>query len=306
MPGDPAILVTGAAGLLGRAVVERLLAVGRPVRALDRISSEPLEFPVELVDLRDRPTVEAVLKNGVAGIIHCGAISGPMVAPGEPALVAEINIGGTLTLLEGARRFGCGRFVYCSSISAYGATPEGRDPVDESAPLAARDIYGASKAAAELMVRAYAGEHELDAVALRIGYVYGPRRRTRNLPWALLRDALAGRESVVPDDGSFPEQRVHVDDVARALIAAHDTKNVAGGVYNVTAGSIATQREIAEIVRRIIVSARIRFTDGVGSRGPVQARFDISAAARDLGWRPEIPLGEGMRRYAEWLRHHEF
>ena len=301
-----AILVTGAAGLLGRSVVERLAQAGRPYLALDRVPPADADFPIELADLRDVARLFALLKDGIGAIVHCGAISGPMVAPEAPALVAESNIAGTVALLETARLFGCGRFVYCSSVSAYGATPPGQDPVDESAPLAARDVYGASKAAAELMVGAYAADHGLDTVALRIGFVYGPRRRTASMPYRMLRDALDGAETVVADDGSRREQRIHVQDAARGLLAALDAKTPPGRAYTLTAGTVTTQRELADAIRDVVPRARIRFTSGVVPQQVWQGRFDISAAGKDLGWRPEIGLEEGLRDYAEWLTRHRY
>jgi nucleoside-diphosphate-sugar epimerase len=250
--------------------------------------------------------MRGLVESGVAGIIHCGGISGPMVAPDRPAWVAEVNVGGTLTLLEAARRSQAGRFVDCSSVAAYGATPKGLDPVDESAPLAAAGIYGASKAASDLLTRAYAREHGLDAVVLRIGWVYGPRRRTESLAHTLIRDALAGRETVVPHDGLFPVQPVFVEDVVRALVAAFDATGVAGSAYTVTGDARLPQRELAGIVQRILLQARIRFTPGIPYEGAPQARFDVSAAGRDLNWQPRVELEEGLRRYADWLRQHEY
>lgn len=307
MATNAPILVTGAGGLLGRGVVEFLMAQGRAVLPVDRAPPpDPADFTVELAELSDAPRMRALVERGVAGIIHCGGISGPMVAPDRPALVAEINVSATLTLLEAARCAKAGRFVYCSSVAAYGATPKGLDPVDESAPLAAAGIYGASKAASDLLTRAYAREHGLDAVVLRIGWVYGPRRRTESLPHTLIRDALAGRETVVPHDGGSPVQPIFGEDVVRALVAAFDTPGVAGQAYTATGNTRLPQQELAALVQKILPQARFRFTPGVPYQGALPGRFDISAAARDLRWQPQVGLEDGLRRYVDWLRQHEY
>jgi UDP-glucuronate 4-epimerase len=301
------ILVTGAGGLLGRGVVEHLMAQGRAVLPVDRAAPpDSADFTVELAELTDAPLMRSLVERGVAGIIHCGGISGPMVAPDQPALVSEINVSGTLTLLEAMRRAGTGRFVYCSSVAAYGATPEGLDPVPESAPLAAAGIYGASKAASDLLTRAYAREHGLDAVVLRIGWVYGPRRRTESLPHTLIRDALAGRETVVPHDGGATVQPIFVEDVVSALVAAFDASGVAGHAYTTTGDTRLPQQDLAALVQKILPQARFRFTPGALYKGALPGRFDISAAARDLHWQPRVGLEEGLRRYADWLAQHEY
>src|SRR5213079_285443 len=147
---DKPILVTGAAGLIGRRVVEMLAADGRATRATDRARAVDETIALEPADLTDGAAVDRLVTPDLAGIIHCGAISGPMLGRDDPAGTIAINVGGTVNLLERARRHqlcrqGSGRFVFCSSVSAYGATPK-VSLVPPSAPLAATEIYGASKA----------------------------------------------------------------------------------------------------------------------------------------------------------------
>jgi nucleoside-diphosphate-sugar epimerase len=294
------ILVTGASGLIGRAVIERLRQSGRPVLAVDREASADAGFSIEIAELTDADRLSALVARGIDGIIHCGGISGPAVAQGEPARIAAVNIGGTVNLLEAARIHRVRRFVYCSSIAAYGATPAGMSLVGESAPLAAIDIYGASKVAADLMVRAYAGEHGVDAVALRIGWVYGPRRRTPSLTQRMIADAVKGVPTVVEHNGSFAVQLVHVDDVVDALIAAYGARELPSSAYNVTGGQRLTFREVAARVTAILPQARIQFASDAAAGGPDQALFDIAMAARDVGWSPRVDLDDGIARTAQW------
>jgi len=305
------ILVTGAAGLIGRRVVEMLAADGRATLATDRARAVDETIALEPADLTDVAAVDRLVTPNLAGIIHCGGVSGPMLGRDDPAGTIAINVGGTVNLLERARRHGVGRqrsgrFVFCSSVSAYGATPAGMSLVPPSAPLAAVEIYGASKAAADILVRAYAGDYGLDAVVLRIGWVYGPRRRTRSLLHRLIRDALDGRPSRIEHDGKFHVPLIHVDDVARGLIAAFDQPHLSTCAFNLTAGTRTTMLALAEAARRQLPAAQIEFTPGVAYPDVGQALFDIGATCSELGWSPTVALDAGVADYVAWLREHEF
>src|SRR5207248_2656633 len=144
------------------------------------------------------------------------------------------------------------------------------------APLAASDVYGASKAAGDLLVRAYARQHGVDGVALRIGFVYGPRRRTESFLATAIRDALAGRSTALADDGERPIQLVHVEDVAEALIAAYDTESVEPRAFNVTGGTLLTVRELAGLVRQCLPQARIAFGAAQDRTANRPALLDLS------------------------------
>jgi len=303
--GNP-ILVTGASGLIGRALVERLRSAGRSVLAVDRVPPvDEMDEPIAIAELTDASRLFALVASGVDGIIHCGGISGPMLGRDNPAGLVGVNVGGTVTLLDAARVLGVRRFVFCSSIVAYGDTPTGQDPVDEGAPLTSIDVYGASKAAADLLVRAYARQHGLDARVGRIGWVYGPRRRTPSALGRMLRSALDGVALTLDHDGSFPIQVVHVDDAVSGLLALYDADGIAGRAFNITAGMSIPVADVAALVVAAVPGADIRFTPGRVMEEARQATFSVEAL-RALGWAPTIGLRDGIGAYADWLSRHRF
>lgn len=221
-----AVVVTGAAGLIGFAVSARLARAGRATVGTDCIAPrEEGGFRSVEAALTDVHKLHEICAGDVAAIVHCGAVSGPMLGRDNPRAVVESNVAGTANLLEIARQRGA-RLVFCSSTSAYGNTPPGLDPVPETAPLAAADIYGATKAAGDILARAYAAQTGLDAIVLRFSWVYGPRRRTPCVLRAMIRDAQAGRPTRLPYGRGFTRQYVHVDDAVSAVIAALDAGEI--------------------------------------------------------------------------------
>jgi UDP-glucuronate 4-epimerase len=168
------ILVTGAAGLVGAAVVRRLAADGQSLIATDmRDAKVPDGVRFEAADLTNQTAMALLLSHAVDTVIHCGAISGPMVAADNPHLVIAVNVGGALNLAEAARKAGVTRFIAMSSVSVYG-DQKTLDPVTETTPLNATDVYGASKIAMETVLRAYRYDLGLPAIVLRLASVYGP------------------------------------------------------------------------------------------------------------------------------------
>lgn len=292
-----AVLVTGAAGLIGGAVGRALEARGDEVVAVDRSASEDR---VHIADLGEVHRLYE-LTEGVTAIVHCGAISGPMVAPHNPHLVVQSNIVGTANILELARVRKVRRVVFCSSVTAFGNTPKGLELVPEDVVLAPTSVYGASKVAGEELVNAYSLKHGIDGVSLRIGWVYGPGRTTDCAIRTMILDAQAGRKTRFPFGRDFYRQYVHIDDVSALLLAALDATGLRRRTFTATGGSYATLGEIAGVVKSVLPSADIEMAPGADPLDDVQARFDISAAERELGYRPRISLDSGIRSYADWL-----
>ena len=297
-----AIVVTGSAGLIGFGVASRLAREGRAVIGTDRI--QPREdggFPSADAELTDVHKLHAICSSNIAAIVHCGAVSGPMLGRDNPRAVIETNVTGTANLLEIARQRGV-RLVFCSSTSAYGNTPAGLDPVPEDAPLAADEVYGATKASGDILTRAYVAQTGLDAVVLRFSWVYGPRRRTPCVVREMIQDAQAGRATALPFGAGFTRQYVYIDDVVSAVIAALDaTEFGPQRAFNITGGQHLKFGEIVDAVRRALPAAQISLGEGADPEDQSHGRFDISAAARNLGWQPRVAFADGVRDYARWL-----
>jgi nucleoside-diphosphate-sugar epimerase len=295
------VFVTGAGGFLGRAAVAALRADGVEVVAGDVAAGPNLPPGTLPCDVTDRDEVEAFLSAGggsVDTVLHCGAVSGPMVLADRPDLVWRINATGTANLLEAARRRGAGRVVLCSTVEVYGTRP---GIADETTMPAPPTVYGASKAAAEQAVLGYAAEHGLDACAIRLAWIYGPGRQTPTTLEGLLRAGIEG--AAVRLDG-HPADRthyLHLDDAVAGLLAAALAADVGERVYNVTAGSGQTMGEVVAAARRGLADLDVAYVRDQPSGGGPDG-FSGRRAGAALGYRPSIDLETGLRRTVEFIR----
>jgi UDP-glucuronate 4-epimerase len=295
-------MVTGAAGLIGNAVRAKLEASGRSVVPIDLVSRTEEGRPLLVCDIRDVHRLHSIAaRHMLTGIIHCGAYSGPMVARDNPYAMVQVNVVGTANILELARILGGVRVVYCSSTSVYGSAQR-IEPVSEDVALFPVSVYGASKVAGEQLLSTYASQFNLDGVSLRLSWVYGPRRTTDCIIRTMIANALAGEPTRIPYGRGFHRQYIHVDDAANALIAALDRPNPPRRIYSITGGTYLTFDEIADTVKRVLPKAEIELAPGSDPDDGVQPRFDISAAERELGFRPTLTFEAGVRQYAEWLK----
>ncbi|MES2666145.1 MAG: NAD(P)-dependent oxidoreductase [Pseudomonadota bacterium] len=298
------VLVTGAAGFIGRRIADALVARGHRVIGTDvHPPAQPTGFEVYQADVRDT-TRHAPVVAGCDAIVHCGGISGPMVLADNPAEVVDINIRGTAGLLALARGVGLRRFVGLSSVSAYGNTGT-RQVVDEDTPLTATNAYGTSKAASDLLIQSYAGNYGLSAAALRIGWVYGPGRVTDALIQPMVRSAR-GQPCDLAAGGDHALQFVHVEDVVSAALAALAVETLPSAVFNINGADMLTVRQMAAMIARHYPGVRITLGPGLLPDTDVQGRMDLTRAARDLGWTPAVDFAGGLAAYVDWLKAHPF
>lgn len=290
-------MVTGAYGLIGHEVVLQLRAAGEHVIATDQLGTAPADagFDAVALDIAGVEQLSSFLADHkVSAIVHAAGISGPMLARDDPYRIGSVNTGGTLDLLEAARRSSVGRFIYLSSVGVYGATDDG--VVGEDHPLRSLSVYGASKIAAEAFVRAYGARHGIGTVILRPCWVYGLRRRTECVIRRMVGDALAGRPTSLPFGGGFPRQFVHVGDVARAIVLSLRTP-LPGLILNISDGTRHTIDEVARLIASILPQAKIDVAPGPDPDDDYLGLLDIAAAAERLDWRPSGGLEHGLRTY---------
>jgi UDP-glucose 4-epimerase len=288
-------LVTGGSGFVGSHVVDQLVAGGADeVVVFDKVvRNENLEEAqaagsVRVVegDVTDRDALAAAAA-GVDGVFHLAVLPiGPSEA--DPRLALDVNVIGTFNVLEAAHEAGARKIVYSSASSVYGDTNE---TMDESHPLEARSMYGASKIAGEYFLRAFR-ERGLDFVTLRYMNVYGPRQEG-GLIVSVLRRIEAGEPPQIQGDGSQSFDFVHVADVARLNVAAMESY-VGGDAFNVGSGGEASVREIVELLLELTGSelepeydteAKVLMTRRVGSN---------ERAVEAFAWQPALDLETGL------------
>jgi len=299
------ILVTGADGLLGHHLVHRLAESGRNVVATD--INQPTNLPdgVTLVtgDLCDPGLITGLFSNhGIDGVVHLGGVSGPMLLRDDPARIVAINVGATANLIETAWRAGVKRFVHASSRSAYGVMEP--LPTPETAPFRPPGVYGATKAAGDVLVRGYRAEHGLDGVALRIGTVYGPGRRTDCLARDMLKAALAGRPFALDRNSNRVTPYVYRDDVVTGIERALDTPELPHDAYNIGGPEALNDRELADVIRELMPGADI--TVPPPDRPLAGGLLDGSRAAQDLNYKPAYDMRRGLETYIVWLKQHPY
>lgn len=302
-----AVFLTGAAGYIGQRVMHALAARGEKVIATDvaKPSSElPKGVEFYVADVRDVVRHAAAVAR-CGSIIHCGGISGPMLFGDNPAELLDINIRGTTQLLSLAASHGMRRFVTLSSVSAYGDTPAGMEIVTENAPLRASTVYGSSKAASDIVVETYVRNLGLSAVALRIGWVYGPGRMTDAIIQPVVRSAR-GEAFAMASGADHRLQFVHIDDVVTAVLTAHDASSPPQHAYNINGSDTVQVGRIRDLIAQQLPAITATIGPGPMDGVEIHGVMSIEAAARDLGWTPAISFEEGLRDYVEWLQHNRY
>ena len=302
------VIVTGVAGFIGHAVAEKLCTAGRRVIGTDVVAPAGAfgaSFAFVQADTRDILRHAGLVKDGCDGIIHCGGISGPMLARDNPAELFDTNIRGSWLLLDLARNFGLRRFVLCSSVSAYGRTAASAE-VTEQDPLRASTAYGSSKAASDLLLQTYVSQHGLSAVSLRLGWVYGRRRRTDGILRPMIRSASDGPPVSLDHGAEHALQFVHVEDVVTGIITAFDTPRLTAVAYNINGDAVLALGDIAARVKAMLPAAKIAIGPGMLPNTDIQGPMSLQAAAADLAWRPRVSFEDGLAGYAEWLATHYF
>ena len=292
------ILVTGASGLIGMALREHLSGGSDRVIGTDATNYGREDANLTVARLEDRSAMEKLIRQGaISHIAHCGAISGPMMARENPMAIVESNILGTATLLDIARRSALERFVFCSSISVYGDVGPGI--ITEDTPLRPTSIYGASKVAGEQLVRGFATESGFEGVSLRLARIYGPYRRADCHLGNMIRDARAGRRTIIPCDPNFLYHYIYVDDVVDAIMLALTAPRLSQYEYNVGPEEVLTMPEVVARARKAIPGIAVSLVPGADEISDRQERFAISRIAADLKWKPRRDLVSGIAHYAK-------
>ncbi|MDQ3403293.1 MAG: GDP-mannose 4,6-dehydratase [Actinomycetota bacterium] len=306
-------LVTGGAGFIGSTLVDRLLRDGHDVAVIDNLSRGRLanleaalatgRCDVHEVDVTS-PELHGVLATIKPEVVfHLAAQVDVRVSVADPVLDVTQNVLGTVNLAEAARLAGVRKIVFASSGGSIYGTPE-LLPVAENTPINPKSPYAASKVSGELYLDTYNQLYGLQCTHLALANVYGPRQNPFGEAGvvAIFANALLnGKPTKVFGDGGNTRDYVYVDDVVAAFVAVSGDVATARR-YNIGTGVQVSDRELHTLV------ARAAGTPDEPELAPARlgdlraSALDSTAIARELGWKPEIDVAEGVRRTVDYFR----
>jgi UDP-glucose 4-epimerase len=301
------VLVTGGAGFIGSHVVDAYLAAGHDVIVVDDLSTGHREnlnprARFEQLDIQDPKAVELIRDERPAVLNLHAAQMDVRRSVADPLFDARVNVLGTINLLEGARKANVRRVIFVSSGgAAYGEQEQ--FPAPESHPTNPLSPYGVSKRSGELYAHFYQAEYHIPYVALRYANVYGPRQDPHGEAGVVAIFSgrmLRGEPVTINGDGKQTRDYVFVGDVVRANVLALESR--ATGPFNVGTGR---ETDVNELARLLLEAAGSRSEVQRGPAKPGEQRrsvVDWGRAERELGWRPEVPIAEGLKRTVEWFR----
>lgn len=315
------LLVTGGAGFIGSHLVDRLLALGAEVTVVDnfdpfydpavkranvaRHMNHP-RFRLVEADIRDRAAMEeAFAASRPEAVVHLAARAGVRPSVEDPETYTAVNIDGTVSILQAARRHHVARVIFGSSSSVYGRNT--KVPFSEEDPiLAPASPYGATKAAGEALCESFSNCYGLPVVALRFFTVYGPRQRPDLAVHKFARLMRAGKPIPFYGDGSSERDYTYVDDIVDGILAALAFEAFPPGeppyrVFNLGSDRpVRLDALVEQLAATLGVTPQLtRLPEQVGDVRRTWA--DLTRSRRELGYAPKVSLEEGLARFAAWL-----
>jgi dTDP-glucose 4,6-dehydratase len=306
------VLVTGGAGFIGSNFIRALISARRDVQVINFDKLTYAGNPESLADIAENPrysfvkgdiadsqSVESAFRLGLDAVINFAAETHVDRSIEDASPFLRTNISGTQCLLEAARRHKLPRYIQISTDEVYGSAPAGVSFAEETL-LDPRSPYAASKAAADHFVSAYANTYGVSAVILRCTNNYGPYQFPEKLIPLMIANARENKPLPIYGDGMQERDWLFVEDYCRAILLALEKARV-GSVYNVSAG--APQPNL-KIVRTILaaLSKPDSLINYVQDRPGHDRRYalDSSKIQRELGWKPQVSLKEGLERTVKW------
>jgi UDP-glucuronate 4-epimerase len=310
------ILVTGAAGFIGSHLCERLLADGAEVVGLDNFDefyspaikrsniAECLKhksFTLIEGDIRDVGCVSDILsRNDISTIVHLAARAGVRPSIEQPLLYQDVNINGTMVLLEAAKEYGIRKFVFASSSSVYGN--------NKKVPFAETDNvdfpispYAATKKAGELICHTYHHLYDMDIMCLRFFTVYGPRQRPDLAIHKFSRLIEADKPIPVFGDGSMRRDFTYIDDIIQGVMGA--IEHCEGyEIYNLGESRPVRLDELIGEIEKALGKKAIINRQPMQPGDVIQTYADVAKAKAKLGYNPQTDIAEGLRIFVEWFR----
>ena len=309
-------LVTGGAGFIGSTLVDRLLAEDHEVDVIDDLSSGSLgnlaearteggkAFRFHQADIRAAEVVDVISRIRPEVVFHLAAQADVRVSVARPVFDAEVNIIGSLNVLEGARAGGASKVVFASSGGTiYGDPPAEALPIKESQAQAPLSPYGVAKKTVGDYLRAYRELHDLEFTALALANVYGPRQDPHGEAGVVAIFAerlLAGETCKVYGTGEQTRDFVFVDDVVDAFARA--AERAGGLLLNIGTGVETSVNRLYEVMAA--VAGRSGVPEHAEARAGELARssLDPAKASIHLGWKPWTSLEDGLAAVMRWCQ----
>ena len=311
-------LVTGGAGFIGSHLCERLLREGAHVVCLDNFDAYydpatkiknveglagkfPNQFELVTGDIRNRDHLHEVFsKNRVDLVVHLAARAGVRPSIADPLLYQDVNIRGTIVLLEACREFRIKNFIFASSSSVYGESQ--RVPFsEEDLHIQPISPYGATKQAGELLCYCYHHLYGMNIACLRIFTAYGPRQRPEMAIHKFTR--LIDQRERIPmyGDGSSRRDYTFIDDLIEGILGVVN-RHRGFEIYNLGESQTTSLKELIELIEEALgEKANIEMLEA--QAGDVSITYaDISKARRMLGYQPKVNMREGIERFVAWYK----
>lgn len=314
----PVIIVTGAAGFIGSHAAVSFLNRGyrvigvdnfcdfypRPWKELNVQSVAKVggaDFSMEEMEIQDAPEVGRVMAAAKpAAVLHLAAMAGVRPSIERPVHYSDVNVTGTVNLLESAVRNGVGKFLFASSSSVYGnneKVPFGEEDAVEH-PISP---YAATKRAGELIAHTYWHLYKLPVFCLRFFTVYGPRQRPDLAIHKFTRLISDGKPVPFFGDGSTSRDYTFVSDIVAGINGALDHCD-RFRIYNLGGSSPITLKELVEQIEAAVGKKAV-LDRRPAQPGDVERTFaDVSRAGAELGYRPQVTIQEGIRRFVQWFK----